>query len=66
MSLLLDPDEEVQWSMLYEITARPELMAEHRQEIEKEIRPMVDGFSKDLQEQAEEMFAAFAGLEKKP
>lgn len=61
--LLRDSDEDVQWSILYEIAARPKLMAAHRQEIEKEIRPRVKNFRQDLREQAEELFTAFAGLE---
>lgn len=63
MTLLRDPDEDVQWSMLYEVAARPKLMAAHRQEIEREIRPRVEDFSQDLREQAEELFSAFAGLD---
>ena len=63
MTLLRDPDEDVQWSMLYEIAARPKLMAAHRQEIEEEIRPQVANFSQDLREQAEELFTAFASLD---
>jgi len=59
MTFLRDEDEDVQWSMLYEIKIRVNMMMAYRQEIEGAVRPNMASFSKDVREQAEELLAAF-------